>query len=668
MDQLPVIRARLGRAGAVASPPAPAAPPRPGEKRVRVAPARAQVTAEEPGNIIRLKAPITVPDFATALDVEAEVVVEAAAGMGEVISDQDVVAPELATLIGEQWGYAVEVEPAPMVTEPEPEPEPEPVAVAVPAAAPVVPPVGVEPIAAVVPQRVVPRRVSPPDAPLRPPVVTVMGHVDHGKTTLLDAIRETNVTAQEAGQITQHIGAYQVQVRGRTITFIDTPGHEAFTAMRARGAQVTDIAILVVAADDGVMPQTIEAADHAKAAGVPVIVAVNKMDRMDAAADAIMQQLSEQGLVPEAWGGETIYLPISALQRTGIDDLLEMVLIVTDMHETRAVADKPAEGAVLEAELDKRRGPVATLLVQEGTLRTGDAVAAGPVSGKIRAMMNDRRERINQAGPATPVQVIGLSEVPEASEIFRVVANEREARTIAERTRTARREAELAAVGPRSLGEISRLFAAGEMKVLNLILKADVQGSVEAIAAGLGQLRHEEVRFELLHSGVGDVNESDVSLAAASKPTMIIGFQVGVDTPAKRQAVDEGVQIRRYDVIYDLLDEVRLLMTGLLETIFEEYVSGRAEVRALFSSSRVGTIAGCYVLEGHVVRGARARVMRQGQVAHAGVLTGLRHLKEDVSEMGQGFECGLSMQSFNGFEIGDVIECLEQREVRRAGV
>ncbi len=496
-----------------------------------------------------------------------------------------------------------------------------------------------------------------------------MGHVDHGKTTLLDAIREANVTAQEAGQITQHIGAYQVVVHGRIITFIDTPGHEAFTAMRARGAQVTDIAILVVAADDGVMPQTVEAIDHAKAAGVPIIVAVNKMDRADASADSIKQQLLQHDVVSEEWGGDTIFVPISALQKQGIEDLLEMILVVTDMQELRGVADKPAEGAVLEAELDRRRGPVATLLVQEGTLRTGDAVVMGPVAGKIRAMMDERGERVKEAGPSTPVQVIGLSDVPEASELFRVLPTEREARVLAEGQRLATRQVEMGVpTAPRSLAEISRMLAAGEVKTLNLILKADVQGSLEAITRALSQLKHEEVRFELIHSGVGEVTESDASLAAATKPTVIIGFQVGADTAAKRLASDEGIQIRRYDVIYDLIDEVRLLMTGMLETVFEEYVSGKAEVRALFSSSRIGTIAGCYMLEGHMLRNAKVRVTRRGQTVHTGTLTGLRHLKDDVSEVLQGFECGLSMQSFNAFEVGDIVECVEEREVRRAGV
>jgi translation initiation factor IF-2 len=492
-----------------------------------------------------------------------------------------------------------------------------------------------------------------------------MGHVDHGKTTLLDAIRETNVVADEAGAITQHIGAYQVEVNGRLITFIDTPGHEAFTAMRARGAQVTDIAVLVVAADDGVMPQTLEAIDHAQAAAVPIIVAVNKIDRASAGVESIKQRLSEKGLVPEEWGGETIYVPISALQRVGIHDLLEMILLVADMREFRARREGPAEGAVLEAELDRRRGPVATLLVQEGTLRIGDALVAGPVAGKVRAMSDDRGQRLSEAGPSTPVQVTGLSDVPEASELFRVVANEREARTLAEAQRRADREMSLAAAGPRSMVELSQLFAAGEAKVLNLILKADAQGTVEAISDALRQMQTEEVQINLLHTGVGDVTESDVGLAAATKPTVIVGFQVGADTQARRLAADEHVEIRRYQVIYDLLDDVRKTMIGMLELIVEEAVVGRAEVRALFHSSRAGTIAGCYVTEGRMVRGAGMRVRRRGEVVHEGRLTSLRHLKEDVTEIAQGFECGIAAEGWNDFQVGDVIECVEQRELRR---
>jgi len=516
------------------------------------------------------------------------------------------------------------------------------------------------------PIRVVPRRTAPPDAPGRPPVVTVLGHVDHGKTTLLDAIRETNVTAQEPGEITQHIGAYQVQVKDKLITFIDTPGHEAFTAMRARGAQVTDIAVLVVAADDGVMPQTVEAIDHARAAEVPIIAVINKMDRPNVSADAVKRQLVDRGLVPEEWGGDTICVEISALERTGLDDLLDMILLVAEMRELRALRDTAAEGVVLEAELDKRRGSQATLLVQEGMLRVGDSIVAGPVAGKIRALMDDQGRRLKEAGPSTPVQVMGLSDVPEASELFRVVQSDREARALADEQREAQREAGLQPVGPSSMVELSQLFAEGEAKVLSVILKGDAQGTVEALDSALAQMRADEVTVNILHSGVGDVAESDVSLAAATKPTIIIGFQVGADTQARRLAADEHVEIRRYEVIYDLLDDMRQTMGGMLEPKYEEVMVGRAEVRALFRSSRVGTIAGCYVLEGRVVRGAAARVRRGDDVVFEGKLTSLRHVQDDASEMNQGFECGVVVEGFEEFEVGDIIESVEEREVRRA--
>jgi translation initiation factor IF-2 len=648
---------------AAAEAPEPAA-----EAPAPPAPAPPQVAeAEEAeGEIegIRLKAPFTVAHFATVLDTDAENVVSAAAGLGESVGVDDTIAPELAVLIGEQWGYTVRIE-IPEVVEEEPEPvSAAPVeAAVVPAPAPEEEPAAEQ----APPVRVVPRRTAPPDAPSRPPVVTVMGHVDHGKTTLLDAIRETNVTAQEAGAITQHIGAYQVEVKGRTITFIDTPGHEAFTAMRARGAQVTDIAVLVVAADDGVMPQTLEAIDHAKAAGVPIVVAVNKMDRSDASADSVKHRLAEEkGLVPEEWGGETIYVAMSALERTGIDELLEMIALVAEMGEFRAVQDKPAEGVVLEAELDRRRGVVATLLVQEGKLQQGDSLIAGSVAGKVRAMMDDRGRRVKEAKPSTPAQVLGLSDVPEASELFRVVESDREARALAEEARMSAREADLRAVGPSSMAELSQLFAAGEAKVLNLILKGDAQGTVEAIGGALAQLRVEEVKVNLLHAGVGEVTESDVGLAAATKPTIIIGFQVGTDTQGRQLAADEQVEVRRYDVIYDLLEEVRKTMAGMLEAVYEEVVVGRAETRALFRSSRIGTIAGCYVLEGHIVRGAKVRVQREGDLVFEGTLDSLRHLKDDVREIGEGFECGIALRDFQDFEVGDTIECVEEREIQRA--
>ena len=655
---------------AAASGEAPAPP-------VETLPEEGEVLAPE-GEHIKLKGPVTVAEFATALDTDAENIVAAAAGMGETVKEGDIISPELASLIGEQWGYVVEIEmprfeaieeeeefpevegakgeaPAAAKAEAPPKPAPAPKPAPVEEKAPPAPVI-----------KVVPRRVAPPDAPPRPPVVTVLGHVDHGKTTLLDAIRQTNVTAQEAGAITQHIGAYQVEVNGRPITFIDTPGHEAFTAMRARGAQVTDIAVLVVAADDGVMPQTLEAISHARAAGVPIIVAVNKMDRPGATSDPIKQRLTQEGLMPEEWGGETIYVEISALEKRGIGDLLDMILLVAEMNDLRAVRDKPAEGVVLEAELDRRRGVVATLLVQEGTLHRGDSLVAGPVAGKVRAMMDDRGRPLKEAGPSTPVQVIGFSDVPEASELFSVVKNDREARALAEQRREAAREAELRQRAPQTMMEISQLFAAGEAKTFNLILKADAQGTAEAIAAALQQMGNEEVQLSILHTGVGDVTESDVSLAASTKPTVIIGFQVGVDTQAQRLAADEHVEIRRYQVIYDLLEDVRMTMSGMLEARYQEVIVGQAEVRALFRSSRYGTIAGCYVLEGRMVRGEKVRVLRDGNVVHEGTLDSLRRERDDVREVTGGYECGIVLQGFGDFQVGDIIVCVEMQEVRRA--
>jgi len=677
------IRARLGGdQGAVVEAEAEAsAPPRVEEEKPPVEAAKPETPAppeapqapavepdeatEDGDRPIRLKAPFTAADFATALDSEAENIVKAARDLGESLAEGDVMSSDLALLIGEQWGYVIEIEEPEVVEESEPEPEasaaaepeqaePEEVAPAEPEA-PEPPPL-----------KVVPRRTAPPDAPARPPVVTVLGHVDHGKTTLLDAIRETNVTANEPGEITQHIGAYQIELNGKPITFIDTPGHEAFTAMRARGAQVTDIAVLVVGADDGVMPQTLEAIDHAQAAGVPIIVAINKIDRPTANPEAVKQRLMDKGLVPEEWGGDTIYVPLSALEKTGISDLLEMIALVAEMTELRAERDKPAEGVVLEAELDKRRGCVATLLVQEGVLRRGDSVVVGPVAGKVRAMTDDRGRPLKEAGPSTPVQVIGLADVPEASELFRVVRNDKEARALAATAQEAEREAQLGAGTAASMVELSQLFAEGEAKVLNLILKADAQGTIEAISGALAQIGNEEVSANILHVGVGDINESDVNLAAATKPSVIFGFQVGADAQARRLAADERVEIRRYEVIYDLLDDVRDTLSGMLEVRTQEVVIGKAEVRALFQSSRLGTIAGCFVTEGRVVRGAAVRVRRGEEVVLEGRISSLRHLQDDASEMSQGFECGIVLGDFNEVEVGDIIECLEQQELRRA--
>ena len=676
------IRARLGgEQGAAVEAEAPTKEKTPAEraKAEAAAPAAPPVTPaaeaekapEEGEQPIRLKAPFTALEFASALDTEAENIVKAASDLGESIAEDSVVPSELALLIGEQWGYTIEIEEREIVEE-EPPAEAEAIAgegvgVEAEETKPEEPAAVAEPEEpAPPPMKVVPRRTAPPDAPPRPPVVTILGHVDHGKTTLLDAIRETNVTASEPGAITQHIGAYQIEVNGKPVTFIDTPGHEAFTAMRARGAQVTDIAVLVVGADDGVMPQTLEAVDHAQAAGVPIIVAINKIDRPTASPDAIKQRLMDKGLVPEEWGGETIYVLLSALEKTGIGDLLEMIALVSEMRELRAERDKPAEGVVLEAELDKRRGSVATLLVQEGILRTGDSVVVGPVAGKVRAMTDDRGKRLKEAGPSTPVQVIGLADVPEASELFRVVKDDKSARSLAAEAHESERQAHLGAGVAASMMELSQLFAGGEAKVLNVILKADAQGTVEAISSALSQIGNEEVSSNVLHVGVGDVNESDVNLAAATKPSVIIGFQVGADTQARRLGADERVEIRRYQVIYDLLDDVRDTLSGMLEVKTQEVVVGQAEVRALFHSSRLGTIAGCSVLDGRIVRGAAVRVRRRGSTVHEGRISSLRHLQDDVSEMAQGFECGIVLGDFKEVEVGDFIDCLEDQELRRA--
>jgi translation initiation factor IF-2 len=490
---------------------------------------------------------------------------------------------------------------------------------------------------------------------VRPPVVTVLGHVDHGKTTLLDTIRHANVAAGEFGGITQHIGAYQVERDGRRITFIDTPGHEAFTALRARGAQVTDIAVLVVAADDGVMPQTVEAINHARAAGVPIVVAINKVDLPQANPDRVKQQLAELGLVPEDWGGDTVMVPVSARTGQGIDDLLEMILLVAELHELRADPHKPARGTVLEAKLDRGRGPVATVLVQEGTLRVGDAVVVGEVYGKVRAMTDDRGQRVQQAGPSTPVEVVGLSDVPTAGDLLEVVADERRAKAIAEERRERRRAAEL---GQARRGSLEELV---EVRELRLVVKADVHGSLEAILGALQRLQTEEVKINALHAAVGAVTESDVMLAAASR-AVVVGFNVRPDPAARKLAEQEGVDVRLYRIIYEALDDVQALVKGLAAPKVTEVVLGRAEVRRIFHISRVGTVAGCYVLDGRIPRSAQVRLIRDGAVVYDGRLASLRRFKDDVREVAAGFECGMVLENFQDIKEGDVIEAYAVQE------
>ncbi|TDA68921.1 MAG: translation initiation factor IF-2 [Clostridia bacterium] len=498
----------------------------------------------------------------------------------------------------------------------------------------------------------------------RPPVVTVMGHVDHGKTSLLDAIRQTNVTATEAGGITQHIGAYQVQVGDRKITFLDTPGHEAFTAMRARGAEVTDIAVLVVAADDGVMPQTVEAINHARAAGVPIIVAVNKIDRPDANADRVKQQLTEHGLVSEEWGGDAVFVNVSATKRIGIDELLEMILLVAEMGELKANPDRPARGTVIEAELDRGRGPVATVLVQKGTLRVGDSLVAGAVAGKVRAMFDFRGERLEEAGPSTPVQVLGLDDVPEAGDIVQVTSDEKVAREVSLARQDVRRKETLAKNKVVSLDEFFKNIKASETKELPLIVKADVQGSLEAVIQALSRLGTDEVKVTVIHGGVGAVTETDVMLASASG-AIIIGFNVRADAGARKAAEAEKIDIRLYLIIYELIDDVRKAMSGLLEPEEREVILGRAEVRQTFRVPRVGAVAGSYVTEGKVLNHARVRVIRDGVVVYQGQVHSLKRFKDDVREVVQGYECGIGVENFNDVKEGDVLEAYTIEKIKR---
>lgn len=501
----------------------------------------------------------------------------------------------------------------------------------------------------------------------RPPVVCVMGHVDHGKTSLLDAIRQTNVISSEAGGITQHIGAYTVKCKGENITFLDTPGHEAFTAMRMRGAQSTDIAILVVAADDGVMPQTVEAINHAKAAGISIIVAVNKIDKPSANIDKVKQELAEHELVAEDWGGDTVFVPVSAHTKEGIDQLLEMILLSAEMCELKANPNRKARGLVLEAKLDKGRGTVATMLVQKGTLKVGDAVAAGSCFGRVRAMINDKGEKIKEATPSTPVEILGLNAVPNAGEIFVATKNEKEARSFADTFISEGREKLLEGSKAKSKMSLDDLFSqiqAGDVKELNIIVKADVQGSVEAVKQSLVKLSNEEVVVKVIHGGVGAINESDVILASASN-AIIIGFNVRPDNQAKDIADRENVDLRLYRVIYQAIEDVEAAMKGLLDPIFEEKVIGHGEVRQLFKASGVGTIAGSYILDGMFQRGCNVRITREGEQIFEGPLASLKRFKDDVKEVKAGYECGLVFEGFNDLQELDQVEAYIMVEVPR---
>ncbi|MDN4607423.1 translation initiation factor IF-2 [Sporosarcina highlanderae] len=499
----------------------------------------------------------------------------------------------------------------------------------------------------------------------RPPVVTIMGHVDHGKTTLLDSIRDTKVTQGEAGGITQHIGAYQIEVEGKKITFLDTPGHAAFTTMRARGAKVTDITILVVAADDGVMPQTVEAINHAKAAEVPIIVAVNKMDKPSANPDRVMQELTEHGLLAEAWGGDTIFVPISALKGEGIDQLLEMVLLVAEVGELKASKNIRARGTVIEAQLDRGRGSVATLLVQDGTLRIGDPIVVGNTFGKVRAMINDLGRRVKEAGPSTPVEITGLSDVPQAGDRFVVFEDEKTARQIGESRAGEALQEQRVEKTRVTLDNLFDQMKQGEMKELNLIVKADVQGTVEAMAASLMKIEVEGVNVKIIHTGAGAINESDISLAAASN-AIVIGFNVRPDVNAKRAAEEEGVDIRLHRVIYKVIEEIEFAMKGLLDPEYQEKVIGQAEVRETFKVSKIGTIAGSYVTDGKITRDAGVRVLRDNIVIFEGELDTLKRFKDDVKEVAKGYECGITVKNFNDIKEGDIFEAFVMEEIKRA--
>jgi len=573
---------------------------------------------------------ITVQDLAQKIRVNASDIIKKLMQMGVMATINNDVDYDTAAIIAGEFGYEVEAK------------------------------VEVDPEAILHEQEGDPANLS-----WRPCVVTVMGHVDHGKTSLLDSIRETNVTASEAGGITQHIGAYQVEHGTKKITFVDTPGHAAFTAMRARGAKVTDIAVLVVAADDGVMPQTVEAINHAKAAQVPIIVAINKMDKPEANPDRIKRELTEHQLLVEDWGGETICVEVSAKEKTGLKELLEMILLVAEMGELKADPDQEARGTVVEAELDKGRGPVATVLVQNGTLRVGDVIIAGVALGRVRAMMDYTGRRVKKAGPSTPVEVLGFSEVPAAGELFYAVQDDKIARNIVAKRQVKKREEDLKSTVPRvTLEDLFKYIQEGQVKELCVIIKSDVQGSTEALKQSLERLSNDEVKVNIIHGGVGAITETDIMLASASN-AIIIGFNVRPDVNTRRAAESEKVDIRLYRVIYDAIEDVKAAMSGLLDPEYREVVLGRTEIRQIFKVSKVGTIAGCYVQEGKINRDAGVRVIRDGIVVHEGKLDSLKRFKDDVKEVAQGYECGLTMEKYNELREGDIIEAFAVETIKR---
>lgn len=602
---------------------------RSGQRSAKGRPSQEQSQTENAPREVTLPDPVTVRDLSSILGVPAAQLIKKLMQLGVMAALNQTVDRDTALLIAEEHGFKVR------------EQKPK-----------------VDPMEDI--------EDSPETLEPRPPVVTIMGHVDHGKTTLLDAIRESKVKVvdTEAGGITQHIGAYQVEIGGKKITFLDTPGHEAFTAMRSRGAQVTDIAVLVVAADDGVMPQTVEAINHAKAANVPIIVAINKCDRPNANPDRVKQGLVEHGLIPEEWGGDVVCVNISALKHQNLDELLEMIILVAEMRELKANPNRPARGNVIEAKLDKGRGPVATVLVQKGTLRVGDAVVAGSVWGKVRAMVDHRGRRVDEAGPSMPVEVLGFNDVPQAGDILVVVPDEKTARQVSQERQETAREAGMHANVPVTLDDLFSRINEGKIQELNLIVKADVQGSVEAVSQALQRLSNDEVRVNVIHGGVGAISESDVNLAVTSN-AVIIGFNVRPDIAARRKAERQGVDIRLYRVIYDAIDDIKAALEGMLEPEYKEVVLGQAEVRATFRVPNVGVVAGCYVTEGKITRNAQVRLLRDNVVLHEGWISSLKRFKDDVREVSANYECGIGLEKFNDIKEGDVIEAFVMEAVQR---
>jgi len=597
----------------------------------------------ENGKVVSIPDKLSVRELADLLDVSPIEVMKLLISSGIMANINQTVDYDTAAIVATDLGFEIQQELPEEVEE-----------VAAPPEAPIIP--------EEVPLKEIYAQEAPEDMQPRAPVVTVMGHVNHGKTSLLDYIRQTNVVAGEAGGITQHTGAYQVDRNGNKITFIDTPGHEAFTAMRARGAQVTDIAVLVVAADDGVMPQTTEAIDHARAANVPIVVAINKIDKSSADVDAVKKQLADLGLTVEDWGGKTIAVPVSAKEGVGIDTLLEMILLVAEMSDLRANPDRPAAGTVLEGKLDRSRGPTATLLIQNGTLSVGDYVVIGDIYGRIRAMFDHAGKKVKVAPPSFPVVVLGLSVAPQPGDIFRVVTDERTARAQAAERAEERRADEQPPTRALSLDEIYAQMQAGTVKELNVILKADVQGTLEPVANSLEKLGDEDLKVRIIHQGVGNITESDISLGVASQ-AIVVGFNVQAEPAARTMAEVEGVQIRYYQVIYRLIEDVDKALKGLLEPVYEEVVLGHAEVRATFRASKLGRVAGVYVEDGTVKRNAQVRVLRDSEEVYDGAINSLRRFTEDVNEVAEGLECGVGLDNFTDFEEGDVLEVYKKERV-----